>query len=328
MTDLNSAALAAIFDDVIRPRYDARIVAPSAQSTFVLVGGQPGAGKTESLAAAQLRVPAALSVNGDALRLYHPEYAEVMATDPLRMPAVTQQAANAWVHMSLDYLRERRASVLMETTLRDPAAVHRTLSEFRDAGYEVQLQLIAVPETVSRLGTLERYLGQVERDGSGRWAPSAVHDAAYERAPESVTNLLRDGLVDRVIVQQRGDVTLLDAVVTPGDPHVLGNVLDALGDGRAVSRMTPGQASEWLRGVERAGVAIGQYPGAVNADILSVVDRFRQDAFGVARAAFPYDARRRQEAVERLDRVLTVAGLGTDAVPEKSRVVLDSLTPN
>lgn len=309
MTDLNSAALAAIFDDVIRPRYDARIVAPSAQSTFVLVGGQPGAGKTESLAAAQLRVPAALSVNGDALRLYHPEYAEVMATDPLRMPAVTQQAANAWVHMSLDYLRERRASVLMETTLRDPKAVQRTLSHFLDAGYEVQLQLIAVPETVSRLGTLERYLGQVAREGSGRWAPSAVHDAAYARAPETITAVLNDGLVDRVIVQQRGDLTLLDAVVTPGDSHAVRNVLDALRDGRSVSRMTPGQAGEWLRGVEHASIFIGQNPGAVNADILSVVDRFRKDAPEVVRVAFPYDARRRQEAVERLDRVLTVSGL-------------------
>ncbi|MGL4339996.1 MAG: zeta toxin family protein [Rhodoglobus sp.] len=308
MTELSAEQLHSIFETAIRPKYDRLVTVSSRRPTFVLIGGQPGAGKTESVAAARLSVPDAIEVIGDDLRRFHPAFPELMRTDPLRMPDATQQAANAWVHKSLDYLCERNASVLMETTLRNPEAVQNTLGHFRSAGYEVELRVLAVPETLSRLGTVERYVGQVEREGAGRWAPAVVHDAAYERMPESITRAINGGLVDRVTVQQRDDVTLLDATVAKTDVHAAHNAMDALTGGRKIEAMTPGQASAWLRGVERAATFMVHEPQAVNDDIVRTIQKLGADAPTVAGAAHPDDAQRRQEAAARIDRLVAQTG--------------------
>ncbi len=79
------------------------------------------------------------------------------------MPAATAQASGQWIGMAADYLRAQRSDVLIETTLRSPEAMVQTISAFRQAGYVVELRVVAVPQEVSRLSTVERYTRQVGR---------------------------------------------------------------------------------------------------------------------------------------------------------------------
>ncbi len=151
-----------------------------------------------------------MPVIGDDLRQFHPDYARLMREEPLSMPAATAQASGQWIGMAADYLRAQRSDVLIETTLRSPEAMAQTISAFRQAGYVVELRVVAVPQEVSRLSTVERYTRQVEDTGAGRWTPAAAHDEAYAKAAGTVEELIASGRVDRLVIEDRGGSVLLD----------------------------------------------------------------------------------------------------------------------
>lgn len=255
----------------------------------MLVGAQPGAGKTRTVGRAQKDFRGAISVMGDDLRVFHPDYVSVMREDPLRMPEVTAQAAGAWARMSSDYLRERQASVVFETTFRQPDAVVATAREFRDAGYRVEVRALAVPEAVSRLGVLSRYAEQVRDQGAGRWTPQAFHDVAAEQMPKSLERVIAEGHVDRVLVVDRGGRILhaadidTSAVGTPG----LRDGADARAAviaGRDLDNLTPNDASTWLATLDRDANFVLRQADLGN-DVLATIDDLRTDASHIAARA-------------------------------------------
>lgn len=230
------------------------------------------------------------------------------------MPEVTAQAANAWVHMSLDYLRDRGRSVLLETTLRQPEAVSATLAQFRAAGYATELRVLAVPEELSRMGTLTRYVAQVAEDGAGRWAPSRFHDAAYSQAPDTAMDAALAGLVDRVIVVDRNANVLADITVGGNRASAAADVRAAIEDGRAASSITKAQARMWLRELVDGSDALAGL-GESDPDLLATVDRLGASAARIAAAGWPGDPDRVAAETSRARAAL--AGL-TQAPPAQS----------
>lgn len=116
----------------LRTRFHHRIVAYLAElitqassirlwpTLLIYTAGQPGAGKTQANKRAIRTYPSLVPVVGDSLRRFHPDYESLMNEDPTAMPETTAQAAGRWVEISAEYLRERRADILIETTLRSP----------------------------------------------------------------------------------------------------------------------------------------------------------------------------------------------------------------
>lgn len=116
---LSDEQLRAIWERDVRP-YVFRGAEPSAQPTTVLLGGQPGAGKSNAGRLAAGQVPGGVvSIVGDEFRQFHPQYREVMRDDPLRMPDVTAQAAGRWIQMSVEHANEHGYSALVEGTWRN-----------------------------------------------------------------------------------------------------------------------------------------------------------------------------------------------------------------
>lgn len=208
---------------VLRERFETRIVpylddlceqardGSSWPPVLVYTAGQPGAGKSRANERAAQARPSLVPIIGDDLRQFHPAYAQIMRDDPASMPERTAHASGQWIAMSAHYLRERRADVLIETTLRSPEAMASTIASFREAGYVVEMRVVAVPEEVSRLATIERYAGQVTSTGVGRWTPSDMHDAAYAAAPHTVECLISSGAVDRFVLEDRAGRVLVDS---------------------------------------------------------------------------------------------------------------------
>lgn len=100
-----------IFLEQIVPNEFAGAV-PSRAPAVVLMGGQPGSGKSGLLdaATAHLSTPQASAVQivGDDLRDYHPEYQQLLATDDRTAAAATDQDSGRWVEMSLEHARQNR----------------------------------------------------------------------------------------------------------------------------------------------------------------------------------------------------------------------------
>jgi len=183
------ALLEEIFQGIIVP--DVLMVnapEPREHPEVVLLGGQPGAGKS-TVAQRSLRREftgrgGLVHVTWDDFRPFHPDYETLLATRPADMPDVTRPAARWWQAQAAQYLRARRINTLLEGGFREPDVVLATAAQFLHDGYEVHVAALAVPAALSRLGIIERYAEQVERVARGRWTTAASHDADYAGTPK------------------------------------------------------------------------------------------------------------------------------------------------
>lgn len=301
--ELTEAQLREIFERDIRPEL-LPLGASSREEPalmLVLVGGQPGAGKSQAINRMEAKHPGIVGVIGDDLRVYHPDYDRLMLEAPLAMPAATAQASGRWVGMSIDYLREQRRSTLIETTLRQPDVVRATVAGFQQVGYRTELHVVAVPMEVSRLGTISRYVDQVEQNGAGRWTPAAAHDVAAQAVPGTVAELVGTGAIDQLSIENRQGESYYQASPRPGErADVATDAVQAIHLARDPARMPAVEARGWLE-TATASVRACARTGQTDSDLLATIGRVvNHDARLVAQAGYPGDARAQQRALSEL----------------------------
>lgn len=299
--ELTEAQLREIFERDIRPELDALGASSREEPTLllVLVGGQPGAGKSKAISRIEAQHPGIVEVIGDDLRNFHPDYDRFMQEAPLAMPAATAQASGRWVGMAIEYLRERRRSTLIETTLRQPGVVRETVAGFRQAGYRTELHVVAVPLEVSRLGTISRYVGQVEESGAGRWTPAAAHDAAAEAVSGTVVELVAAGAIDHVSIENRqGEAYYEVSPQSVERAEAAQAAARAIAAAREVAGLPEAEARAWLD-MATAAVRACARTGQSDSDLLATIGRVvGRDARLVAQAAYPGDPRAQERALD------------------------------
>ncbi|HET9655331.1 MAG TPA: zeta toxin family protein [Kineosporiaceae bacterium] len=204
----------------LRQRFEERIAGdvfaharPSERPVTVLLGAQPGAGKTAGgNRVVDLYPPGeVIRIMGDDLRQYHPDYPDLMATDPLQMPDATDAAMRRWIDMCVDYADEHNYSVLIERTWRSVDATLGSARQAADQGRATHAVVVAVPPELSRLSTLGRYYRDVDSGKPARWTPPQVHDTAAAQLPHTVQQVAASPDVDRFTVTDRSGAILFDS---------------------------------------------------------------------------------------------------------------------
>ena len=167
--------------------------------TFIV--GQPAAGKSRMIERLQQERPGVM-IDSDEIRQMHPRVDEIVAHDPVRWDVLANAPVGYVVPRVLDWARGEGYNVYLENTLTNPDQVRQTIDEFRQAGYKVELAVIAVPEIMSRISIGIRYARGLHRhDGRPRWTALAAHDTAYQAIPDGVSQLA--GAADTVSVWNR-----------------------------------------------------------------------------------------------------------------------------
>jgi hypothetical protein len=189
-----------------------------AEPIVVFVAGQPGAGKTRTAVAVQetLRDRHPVSINGDIFKPYHPDYARLVAEDDQTASGYTSLDARRWLARAEQYLIDHRFDAIIDTTMRDRDDFDVPAAHFRQAGYRVQVAILAVPQAQSRQGILTRYNEQVRDSGYGRLTLTSTHDLAYRSIPEAAARIDDEHLVDAVAVYRRGNHLLYDNELISG----------------------------------------------------------------------------------------------------------------
>lgn len=213
---LTPSQLDAIFDTIIRPN----LFDPPRHNDnplVILVGAQPGAGKTRAgLDAIHESNRVVVPIVGDDLRPFHPLYQSLIESDPLSMPDATAQASGAWVERAIHYAADKKVNVLIEGTFRDPDTVLATASLFKSLSFSVEAHIVAVPPEVSRAAIAERFVHDEQTNGQARFTPLAAHDAALAGMPETIRRIAEAGSpVDRIVVRTRAAV-VFDRTRTQG----------------------------------------------------------------------------------------------------------------
>src|SRR5690349_4693256 len=202
---------------------------PATSPRLVLVGAQPGAGKSHAVARILSADPDTdfVYVTGDALRPFHPQYATLIRADPLAMPNTTGPAVARWVRACIDHALTHRYSLVLEGTFRDPDVVAATLRRFAAAGYHTEAVILAVHPERSRLDCMLRWLG-TDPTQPARSTPPAAHDTSFTRLPRTVAALNDVPEVHRIIVQTRTHVVFTDERQANGKWQHLGQASDVV----------------------------------------------------------------------------------------------------
>lgn len=87
--------------------------------------------------------------------------------------------------------------------MRTYEVIERTANEVKQAGFRCEAHALAIHRQDSLLGVFQRYEGDKQRTGVGRFSPVQVHDEAYRQIPHNLAKAVEQGLYDRITVYTR-----------------------------------------------------------------------------------------------------------------------------
>ena len=182
---------------------------PSPNPRLVIVGGQPGAGKTAATlqAVRELRRlgDAVAYINGDELRPLHPRYAALVAADKITAADKTGTDVGLWVERGIREAAAGRFSSVIETTMRQPDVVRRTAEQFTRAGFEFEMRVVVVDPELSRLGIYERFAHALTAPGAlPRFTLPGYHTDALAQMPVTLEAVAKLASVVR-FVNRKGE---------------------------------------------------------------------------------------------------------------------------
>ena len=177
-----------IFERFILP--ELKYFTPSDAPTSVIVGAQPGAGKSQVLNLLKREFLNNIVIcNADDYRKFHPDAVEISSLYEQQFPDITTGLAQQLNLMLRNECKSRGFNFAMEITLRDGAGANATIQGIKNSGFKCHLDIMAVNEKWSRLGTIERLESQRITEKFGRVVPVEVHDDRYHAMPGAVQQI-------------------------------------------------------------------------------------------------------------------------------------------
>lgn len=192
-----------IFEDI---RSDSMVgVRPVDRPRAVVLGGQPGSGKSLALETAKQEFEDfnVLVINGDEYRYRHPQAPEIQQTDEKNFARRTDPDVREWTRKLFEHGIEEKVNILFEGTMRQHEPLSTTLGNLLEHGFHVTAKVVAAHDAVSLTSILLRYETMKEATGFGRWVAPASHAAAYEGMPKTLEHIENNQLAHRVEVLDR-----------------------------------------------------------------------------------------------------------------------------
>lgn len=203
------------------------VTGPSEHPTVIILGGQPGSGKSAMLKQAMNAFPTGerpVRVDVDILRESHPAYDELKLADDRTAAGLVQSDSAKWGDELVEDARKARRNIIIDGTLKSPEKAEALCRQFKAEDYRTEIWAMAVSKEDSDLGVYGRYEAAKADGGHGRWVPEKVRDEAYSHLPISLKLLNQSDAVDKIQVHGRlmGDGTktrkLYDQAPGKSDP--------------------------------------------------------------------------------------------------------------
>ncbi|WNH54840.1 zeta toxin family protein [Stenotrophomonas oahuensis] len=217
--ELSDAEKSSIFTQDVLPDLiaDEEGRQPPLEPQFVILGGQPGSGKTGVLDATRHSLQeqgATWAINADDFAAYHPLYVELQARHGLEAADMVRAVTGQWIQAAIAEAQARRVNVVFESTMRQTAVVEATLSQFTSLGYSTHAKVLAVRPMESWQGNHYRREQLAAAGSLSRLASRESHDAAVSGSLTTVRQIQEHRLATRMTIVDRSDVVLYESVLT------------------------------------------------------------------------------------------------------------------
>jgi predicted ABC-type ATPase len=203
---LDDATLDRVYVDLVRPLLFEDLSA-SAAPELIMVGGQPGAGKTAAAAQAvrdlMRQAGGVAYINGDELRPFHPQYAALVAADRSTAADKTSADVGLWVERAIREAAAGRFHAVIETTMRQPEVVRRTAEQFTAQGFGFEMRVVVVDPEASQLAIYERFATGLASPGAlPRFTLPSYHADALAQMPTTLAEVVKLAKVVRFVDRQ------------------------------------------------------------------------------------------------------------------------------
>lgn len=177
--------------------------APQEQPRAILLGGQPGSGKSVLVPQGERELRnsgGAVVIDADRMREENPRYKQLSREDPQNAADRTQKEAGEWSTRLTMAAIDGKRNLIVDGTMRNSENLRELATRLKEQGYTVEARVLAVHSETSMTRARLRTEEQIVERGVGRWVNKEQHDVAYQGMVKSVAMLERDKLVDAVRV--------------------------------------------------------------------------------------------------------------------------------
>lgn len=215
---------------------------PAGSPEFVLLAGQPGAGRLRATRPAGLAgIPV---VDAAELHAFHPDYARLHASRAPEAAVELTQTARGWVAACIRHARENRRSVVLDGAFLDPAVAARAAEGFAAAGFTTRVVIAGSRRAESLLTVTSTYLQDLRVRRPSVLVTVDAHDDGLAATRRLAASFEETGWVDRVTVLTRSGKVAFD-VSRRADASGFVGVAGAVGAAQS-ERMNRWDATQWL----------------------------------------------------------------------------------
>lgn len=170
----------------------------------ILLGGQPGAGKSFGTLEMSKRLGFNLLViNGDEFRPYHQYYHEIFQKYGSDAPKYTGEFTGKMVQKIRNEAIKQRFNILIEGTFRTTEIPLNELNLFKQQGYQTTVLICTCPKTLSWKCTIKRAEEQQKNGIQPRYVPKEHYELVVNSLAQNAWIVLERGQPDYFEVYSR-----------------------------------------------------------------------------------------------------------------------------
>ncbi len=181
---------------------------PVENPTCIILGGQPGSGKTEleKIAFKNLKYNSIIC-NVDNLKEFHPKSFEIKKRYPDYFTEITSKYAHNWNLALRNHCIQNNLNFILETTLNSGNNINSIINNLKRNNYRVDIYLISVPQEVSKISCFLRYEETLNLSIPSRKVSSKAHDERFNQIPKAIQEIELEKKYDHIFLYGR---TIMD----------------------------------------------------------------------------------------------------------------------
>lgn len=205
-------------------------ITPVANPVTIVLGGQPGAGKSALYDIADVRFRNNIAhIDCDKFRPDHPE-SESLALDATTYGDRTNDFVFAVADRLVEELGEQKYNMIIESSMKSPHTAFQNYEILSPQGYVIEAQIMATPKEVSWQGVNDRYHEQLAKGEQARMVSKEFHDMVVDNISNSLDEIYRSGKMSNILIYNRDRKCLYNMQNTPdlNPSQFLKNLIDGM----------------------------------------------------------------------------------------------------